>query len=127
MTLRLSHNTQSPGRHVWRYSYLRWVAWRRNKPSAPNLFFCIAAKGNCQTCIDPLTGHIAHWPNATVFVNTHKCEFVEPPVATMHVIRSKGTLFEAVLGEVELKIKVAKAPLEEELQGIAIISGGVWH
>jgi hypothetical protein len=26
-----------------------------------------------------------------------------------------------------LKIKVAKAPLEEELQGIAIISGGVWH
>ncbi len=71
--------------------------------------------------------HIAHWPNATVFVNMHKCEFVEPPVAAIHVIRSKGTPFEARLGDVELKIKVAKAPLEEELQGIAIISGGVWH
>jgi hypothetical protein len=71
--------------------------------------------------------HIAHWPNATVFVNTHKCEFVEPPVATVHVVSSKGGPFEAVLGAVELKIKVAKAPLEEELQGIAIISGGVWH
>lgn len=71
--------------------------------------------------------HIAHWPNATVFVNTHRCEFVEPPVAAVHVARSKGTPFEATLGDVELKIKVAKAPLEEELQGIAIISGGVWH
>jgi hypothetical protein len=71
--------------------------------------------------------HIAHWPNATVFVNTHKCEFVEPPVGAVHLVRSKGTLFEAALGDVELKIKVAKAPLEEELQGIAIISGAVWH
>jgi hypothetical protein len=71
--------------------------------------------------------HIAHWPNATVFVNTHKCEFIEPPVATVHRILSKGTPFEAVLGSVELTIKVAKAPLEEELQGISIISRGVWH
>jgi hypothetical protein len=71
--------------------------------------------------------HIAHWPNAAVFVNMHKCEFVEPPVATIHTIPSKGTPFEVVLGDVELKVKVAKAPLEEELQGIAIISGGVWH
>ena len=71
--------------------------------------------------------HIAHWPNAAVFVNMHKCEFIEPPVAAIHTIRSKGTPFEAVIGDVELKIKIAKAPLEEELQGIAIISGGVWH
>jgi hypothetical protein len=71
--------------------------------------------------------HIAHWPNAAVFVNMQKCEFVEPPVSIIHAVRSKGTPFEAVLGDVELKIKVAKAPLEEELQGIAIISGGVWH
>ena len=71
--------------------------------------------------------HIAHWPNAAVFVNMHKCEFVEPPVAAIHMIRSKGTPFEAVIGDVELKIKIAKSPLEDELQGIAIISGGVWH
>jgi hypothetical protein len=71
--------------------------------------------------------HIAHWPNAAVFVNMHKCEFIEPPTSTIHVFRSKGTPFEAALGDVELKIKVAKAPLEEELQGIAIISRAVWH
>src|SRR5437764_417439 len=28
MTLRLSHNTQSPCRHLWRYSYFFCVAWR---------------------------------------------------------------------------------------------------
>jgi Histidine kinase-, DNA gyrase B-, and HSP90-like ATPase len=71
--------------------------------------------------------HIAHWPNAAVFVNLNKCEFIEPPISSTHVFCSKGTPFEAGLGDVELKIKVAKAPLEEELQGIAIISSGVWH
>ena len=71
--------------------------------------------------------HITHWPNATVFVNTHKCEFVEPPVAWVRTFRSVGTPFESTLGDVELVVKVAKAPLEEELQGIAITSGGVWH
>jgi hypothetical protein len=71
--------------------------------------------------------HIAHWPNASVYVNTHKCEFAEPPVASIQTFSSKGTPFEAVLGEVELTIKVAKAPLEEELQGIAITSNRVWH
>ena len=71
--------------------------------------------------------HIAHWPNATVFVNAHKCEFVEPPVARVEIVRSAGTPFETTLGNIELIVKVAKAPLEEELQGIAITSGGVWH
>lgn len=71
--------------------------------------------------------HIAHWPNATVFVNTHQCEFVEPPVAAEDIFYTAGTPFENMLGTVQLTIKTAKAPLEEELQGIAITSGGVWH
>lgn len=71
--------------------------------------------------------HIAHWPNATVFINNHECEFVEPPVENEYRFSSSGTPFETQLGNVELVIKVAKAPLEEELQGVAILSKGVWH
>src|SRR5262245_32624530 len=71
--------------------------------------------------------HIAHWPNVTVFVNHHECSYVEPPVAQQHVVSTKGTPFEAQLGQIELIIKVAKSPLPEEMQGIAIFSQGVWH
>jgi hypothetical protein len=71
--------------------------------------------------------HIAHWPNATVFVNTHKCEFIEPPMAFERVFKTTGTQFEKALGDVSLIVKVSKAPLEDELQGISITSGGVWH
>jgi hypothetical protein len=71
--------------------------------------------------------HIAHWPNATVLVNTHECQFIEPDISREHKISTKGTEFEKRLGDTVLSIKVAKAPLEEELRGIAILSEGVWH
>lgn len=71
--------------------------------------------------------HIAHWPNATVFVNHHKCEFIEPPIAFERRYSTLGTAFEPILGDAQLVARVAKAPLEEELQGIAITSRGVWH
>jgi|SRR5579863_4253375 len=71
--------------------------------------------------------HIAHWPNATVFVNTHKCEFIEPLIAFEREFRTTGTAFDKVLGDVTLVVKVSKAPLEDEFQGISITSGGVWH
>jgi hypothetical protein len=71
--------------------------------------------------------HIAHWPNATVFVNTHKCEFVEPLTAFEREFKTVGTDFDKVLGDVTLIVKVSKAPLEEEFQGISITSGAVWH
>ena len=32
-----------------------------------------------------------------------------------------------MLGDVELVIKVSKAPLEQDLRGISIFSNGVWH
>ncbi len=71
--------------------------------------------------------HIAHWPDATVVVNNHECEFSEPDINREVRVATTGTEYATLLGDVSLTIKVAKAPLEDELRGIAILSGGVWH
>jgi hypothetical protein len=70
---------------------------------------------------------IAHWPDASVFINKHECEYIEPDVNREVKLPTKGTEYEKVLGDTVLTIKVAKAPLEDELRGIAILSDGVWH
>jgi hypothetical protein len=71
--------------------------------------------------------HLAKWPkNATVFVNNHECEFEEPPVKEEKRFRTEGTVKD-MLGDVELVIKVSKAPLEQDLRGISIFTNGVWH
>jgi len=67
---------------------------------------------------------ISRWPDATVFVNHHECEFQEPDIAREHKFSSENTEFEGSLGRVELVINQAKAPLEVELQGIDIFSDG---
>jgi len=57
--------------------------------------------------------HLARWPkNATVFVNNHECEFAEPPVADELRFMPQGK-FKDILGDIELLIKVSKAPLEK--------------
>lgn len=84
-------------------------------------------KLDVSTVIRFIEGHIAHWPGATVIVNNHECEYAEPDVAHETIISTKGTDFEALLGGASLTIKTAKGPLDEERQGIAILSGGVWH
>lgn len=71
--------------------------------------------------------HIAHWPNATVYVDHHRCEFVEPVAAKELTISTEGTPFEEQLPGIQLVLKTAKAPLEENFQGIAITSRGVLH
>ena len=71
--------------------------------------------------------HIAHWPDATVIVNNHECEFSEPDINREVKIATKGTEYETLLGDTILVIKTAKAPLEDELRGVAILSDGVWH
>jgi hypothetical protein len=71
--------------------------------------------------------HIAHWPDASVLVNNHECEFAEPDVAREVRVGTKGSEYERLLGDTALLIKIAKAPLDEELRGIAILSNGVWH
>jgi Histidine kinase-, DNA gyrase B-, and HSP90-like ATPase len=71
--------------------------------------------------------HIAHWPDATVIVNNHECAFIEPDINKEHRFPTKGTEYESLLGDTELTLKVAKAPLDEELRGVAILSQGVWY
>ncbi len=71
--------------------------------------------------------HIAHWPDASVIVNNHECEFAEPDINREIRIGTKGTEYEKLLGDTTLVIKVSKAPLEDELRGIAILSKGVLH
>lgn len=71
--------------------------------------------------------HLAKWSKGvTVWVNNHECEFNEPPIADKRVYKTEGKVAEA-LGDVELILKVAKAPLDEELRGVSIFSNGVWH
>ena len=71
--------------------------------------------------------HIAHWPNATVVVNHQPCKVTEPAYSEERKVSSKGTSFEAMLGDVTLSIKIAKASLDQEWQGIAVLSNTVWH
>lgn len=71
--------------------------------------------------------HIAHWPDASVLVNNHECEFAEPDVARDIKVSTKGSEYEKLLGDTTLVIKIAKAPLDDEFRGIAILSDGVWH
>jgi len=71
--------------------------------------------------------HLARWPkNVTVFVNNHQCEFSEPPVAKELKFYPDDSI-KNILGNVELTLKVAKAPLEEDLRGVSMYSKGVWH
>jgi len=71
--------------------------------------------------------HIAHWPNASVIVNKHACEYSEPDISREVKVSTKDTTYERLLGDTSLVIKVAKAPLSDELRGISILSNGVWH
>jgi hypothetical protein len=71
--------------------------------------------------------HLARWPkDATVIVNNHECEFAEPPVEREEVFRASKAEAK-LLGDVELRIKVSKSPLDDDLRGISIFSKGVWH
>jgi len=70
--------------------------------------------------------HLSRWPNATVYVNNYLCEFQEPPVWKEYRYQTESPTHDK-LGKVELVIKVAKAPVDEDLRGISIYSNGVWH
>lgn len=71
--------------------------------------------------------HIAHWPNASVFVNRQPCKVEEPAYSREMKFSTVGTEFEPVLGAAELVVKIAKATLDPEWQGIAILTKGIWQ
>jgi len=70
--------------------------------------------------------HLRHLPTQpNVRVNRLACEWQEP--ATVRALRFQptGAIADA-LGDVELVLKISKAPLATELRGVAISSNGVW-
>lgn len=70
--------------------------------------------------------HLARWPkNVTVLVNNRECEWDEPPVYMEKRFKPDEDL-EDILGDVELVIKISKAPLEQDLRGVSIYAKGVW-
>jgi hypothetical protein len=78
-------------------------------------------------CIRYIERHLAKWPkNCSVVVNNHECEYSEPPIKEQRRFRPAGAIRE-LLGDAELVLKVSKAPVDEDLRGVAIFSNGVWH
>jgi hypothetical protein len=73
-----------------------------------------------------IEGHLARWRNATVIINNYECESTEPPAGDIKVFRPEDEIKDQ-LGDVELTIKTATAPLDEEFRGVSIYSNGVWH
>jgi len=71
--------------------------------------------------------HIARWPHASVSVNGRRCEYTEPPIAKEYKFLPEQEPFLSALAGAELIIKVSKTPLDEDQQGIAIISSGVLY
>lgn len=71
--------------------------------------------------------HLARWPKAAkVYVNNHECEYSEPSIERESYFSPNDTQKNAI-GDIKLVIKVAKAPLDEDLQGVSIYSKGVWY
>lgn len=71
--------------------------------------------------------HIAFWKGVTVFVGTHQCQYVEPSIRVEKEFLAADSPFAKQLGDVKLRIAVAKAPLAREQQGVAVTSNGVLH
>lgn len=80
-----------------------------------------------QSIIRFIERHIARWPKATVYVNSHLCEYDEPQVAREFEFVPSDPEVKRYLGNAKLFVKVSKGPVEKEQQGIAIYSNGVWH
>ncbi|MEZ5963092.1 MAG: ATP-binding protein [Planctomycetota bacterium] len=71
--------------------------------------------------------HLSRWPrDVSVTVNNHECEYAEPPVLNRHVFKPEGALRDT-LGDVELVVKVAPTPLDDDTRGVSVLSNGVWH
>lgn len=65
--------------------------------------------------------HLAYWRalDPTVYVGPHLCEPWQPSIAATHHF-SPNDEQRAVLGDIDLTVKVAQAPLGEGLYGIAV-------
>lgn len=64
--------------------------------------------------------------DAQVFVNNRECEYIEPEVDRVWTFKTENHLAEE-LGNIELVIKKAYAPLDEAQRGVVILANGVVH
>jgi len=82
---------------------------------------------NQASVIKYIERHLKKWRNASVVVNNHQCESLEPEVRYVFVYHPEGEIKEK-LGDVELVVKVAYTPPEDgDDRGISVYSNGVWH
>ena len=79
---------------------------------------------NQSSIIQYVEKQISKWRNATVFINNHECEFVEPPVLERRTFNPEGDIKD-ILGDVDLIIKVTSSPLAEGERGVSIYSEGI--
>lgn len=71
--------------------------------------------------ISHIERYLSRHPNARVFVDSYPCQFKEPEVAEEYRFTPEREEV-AVLGNVQLVVKVSKSPLGQELQGIHVYS-----
>jgi hypothetical protein len=71
--------------------------------------------------------NLSQYPkDVEVVVDHHPCEFKEPEIAETFTLYPSGD-DARLLGNAKLTVKIAKAPLDEELRGIQVFSHGNWH
>ncbi len=71
--------------------------------------------------------HLARYPrDVEVFVDHHECNFKEPEVAEEFEFSPPSDIAR-IIGATQLRVKVARGPLDEELRGVQIYSHGNWH
>lgn len=67
-----------------------------------------------------------HLQGHRVFINGHLCEFLEPVYIKKYEVEPPIDVAERI-GPSHLVVKVSPSPLESELNGLDVVSHGLWH
>jgi hypothetical protein len=82
---------------------------------------------NVDQVITYVERHLSRYrQRALVSINGHECRFQEP-LSVMQIKRIPPADVAEHIGDVSLYIKVAPAPLNDDVMGIDILSHGIWH
>lgn len=84
-------------------------------------------KIDVESAITYVERHLARYrQRARVWINNHECEFREP-ISTEEFTFSPTASIAAMIGQVTLTVKISPAPLDSEMNGIDVLSHGIWH
>mgnify|MGYP001221550011 CR=1 FL=1 len=82
---------------------------------------------NVDEIVSYLERHLGRYrQRAFVAVNGHECQFEEPQSVSVYRVTPPPEVAQHI-GDVTLIIKVSPVPLEEDNNGIDILSYGIWH